>query len=284
VWNDLREANDPEATASVPGHVRFQPPPKSTSGNVLLDPNSLSPAASRVLAVEASTRAHASNDLMVAGWRSATHHPILVGGPQIGYFYPGLATEIDVNAPGVHERGDTTAVFPGYIFIGRSQDQAWSLTSAGLNQIDTYVETLCGHSTHRYLFKGHCRAMQFFDAGKLTSKGTTTEVTFWRTVHGPVLGYARAHGRLVALSQKRASYGKDTLDLLFYHDLAHGLVHNVHQFFTGRSGAGSCRSPTIPTGSTRQMGKSSTGTTGSRPATRRRRTTGRWARSTASTC
>ena len=46
-----------------------------------------------------------------------------------------------------------------------------------------------------------------------------------------MFGYARVHGRLVALSRKRASYGKDVLDLLFYHDLAHGLVHNVHQFF-----------------------------------------------------
>jgi acyl-homoserine lactone acylase PvdQ len=231
VWNDLREANDPEAPASVPGHVQFQPRPKSTSGNVMLDPNSLSHGARQALAVEASMRGHASNELMVAGWRSSTHHPIMVAGPQIGYYYPGLTTEIDENAPGVHERGVTTATFPGYIFIGRSQNQAWSLTSAGLNQIDTYVETLCGNSIHSYVFKGHCRSMQFFDAGKLTNNGTTTEVTFWRTVHGPVIGYARAHGKLVALSQKRASYGKDVLDLLFYHDLAHGKVHNIHQFF-----------------------------------------------------
>ena len=73
---------------------------------------------------------------------------------------------------------------------------------------------------------------EFFDAGTL-NPGTSTakELSFYRTVHGPVIGYASVHGRLVALSTKRASYGKDTLDLLFYHDLAHGLVHNVHQFF-----------------------------------------------------
>jgi acyl-homoserine lactone acylase PvdQ len=81
------------------------------------------------------------------------------------------------------------------------------------------------------MYKGQCRAMQFFDAGKLTTKSGTSEVTFYRTVHGPVIGYARVHGRLVALAQKRSSYGKDVLDLLFYHDLAHGQIHNVHQFF-----------------------------------------------------
>lgn len=235
VFDDLREAYDPEAPASVPGHVQFQPRPRSMSGNVMLDPESLSPAASDALANQNRYRGHASNELMVSGARSATHHPIMVAGPQIGYYYPGFTTEVVENAPGIHQRGVTSAPFPGYIFIGRSPDQAWSLTSAGLDQIDTYAETLCGHSTHKYMFDGKCRRMQFFDAGKLTAGGTTTEVTFWRTVHGPVFGYARADGRLVALTHKRASYGKDVLDQLFYYRLGHGQVHNVHQFFRAAS-------------------------------------------------
>jgi acyl-homoserine lactone acylase PvdQ len=231
VWNDLREAYDPAAPASVPGHVELQPRPKSMAGNVLLDPGSLSASVRTALASTSRYSPHASNELIVSGARSATHHPIMVAGPQIGYFYPGFTTEVVLNAPGVHQRGVTSVPFPGYIFIGRSQDQAWTLTSAGLDQIDTYAETLCGHSIHRYMFDGKCRAMQFFDAGRLTAGVKTSEVTFWRTVHGPVLGYARVHGRLVALTHKRASYGKDVLDLLFYHDLAHGQVHNIHQFF-----------------------------------------------------
>jgi acyl-homoserine lactone acylase PvdQ len=231
VWNDLREADDPEAPASVPGHVQLQPNPKSTSGNVLLDPGTLSTTATTALAVQRDYRGHASNALLVAGWRSSTHHPIMVAGPQIGYYYPGLTMEVNLDGPGIDQRGVTSAPFPGYVFIGRDQDSAWSLTSAGLDQIDTYVETLCGHSTHRYMFDGKCRSMQFFDAGKLTVHGKSSEVTFWRTIHGPVFGYARVHGRLVALTHKRSSYGKDVLDLLFYRQLADGKVHNVHQFF-----------------------------------------------------
>jgi acyl-homoserine lactone acylase PvdQ len=227
VWNDLREAYDPEAPASVPGSVQLQPRPKSMRGNVVLDPQSLAPAAVAALAVERRRRGHASNALLVAGWRSATHHPIMVAGPQIGYFYPGLTLEMDLEGPGISQRGAMSAPFPGYIFIGRSQDAAWSLTSAGLDQIDTYAETLCGSDRHHYVFDGKCRAMQFFDAGSLSGH----EVTFYRTVHGPVFGYATVHGRLVALSHKRASYGKDVLDQLFYYDLAHNRVHNVHQFF-----------------------------------------------------
>jgi acyl-homoserine lactone acylase PvdQ len=232
VWNDLREPNDPEAPVSVPGHVQFQAPPTSTTGNVQLDAGSMSTTATAAMAVQRQWRGHASNALLVSGARSATHHPIMVAGPQIGYYYPGLTLEMDLEGPGIHQDGVSSAPFPGYIFIGRSQDAAWSLTSAGLDQIDTYVETLCGHSIHKYLYNGKCLKMQFFDAGTVdagTSK--SKEVAFYRTVHGPVFGYATVHGKKVALSRKRASYGKDVLDLLFYHDLAHGLVHNVHQFF-----------------------------------------------------
>jgi acyl-homoserine lactone acylase PvdQ len=236
VYQDLREANDPEAPTTLPGHVAFQPPPTSTSGNVNLDPNSLSTSASTALAVSREYRVHASNALLVSGKRSATHHPIMVAGPQIGYYYPGLTLEMDLEGPGISQRGVTSAPFPGYVFIGRNQDSAWSLTSAGLDQIDTYVETLCGHSPHRYLFDGRCRHMQFFNAGTL-DPGTKTarQVSFYRTVHGPVIGYAHVHGRLVALSRRRASYGKDSLDLLFYRKLADNQVHNVHQFFRAAS-------------------------------------------------
>jgi acyl-homoserine lactone acylase PvdQ len=227
VYDDLREANDPDAPVSVPGHVRFQAPPRDDSGNVLLDPGSLSSSAARALNNSRKFRAHASNELMVSGARSSTHHPLMVAGPQIGYYYPGLTSEVDLEGPGISERGATAAPFPGYVFIGRSQDSAWSLTSAGLDQIDTYVETLCGHSVHKYMYKGKCRSMQFFDAGTLNG----VKITFYRTVHGPVIGYARVHGRQVALARKRASYGKDIDDLLFYYKLAHNQVHNVHQFF-----------------------------------------------------
>ena len=42
----------------------------------------------------------ASNFLLVGGKRSATGHPLFVGGPQIGYTYPGLTLEADISWPG----------------------------------------------------------------------------------------------------------------------------------------------------------------------------------------
>ena len=51
---------------------------------------------------------------MVTSKRSNTGNPLMVGGPQIGYYYPGLTYEIDMNAGDLKWRGATSAPFPGY--------------------------------------------------------------------------------------------------------------------------------------------------------------------------
>jgi len=230
VFNDLREVNDPETQVSVPGQVSFQSRASSRAGNVIIDNGSFTPFPTAVATTSPPPPAHASNALLVSGARSTNGHPIMVAGPQIGYYYPGLTLEMDLEGPGIHARGATSAPFPGYILIGRGPDSGWSLTSAGLDNIDTYVETLCGGSDTHYLYRGRCLAMSHVDAGTL--KGSPDQqVAFYRTVHGPVTGYATVHGRRVALSRKRSSYGKDALDLLLYRDLTVGNVHNVHEFF-----------------------------------------------------
>ena len=68
--------------------------------------------------------------------------------------------------------------------------------------------------------------MQTFNAGTLNGH----EVSFKTTVHGPVVGYARVHGRTVAISRKRASYGRDVLDLLYNRRLSDGQVNSPQSF------------------------------------------------------
>jgi acyl-homoserine lactone acylase PvdQ len=230
VFNDLREPNDAETPVSVSGTTAFQAPPQSMAGNLLLDNGSFEPTTYAGVATPSTLApAQASNALLVTGARSANGHPLMVAGPQIGYYYPGLTMEIDLHGPGIDARGVSAATI-GYILIGRSEDYAWSLTSAGLDIIDTYVETLCGGSDTKYEYKGRCVDMQPFDAGVL--KGTPDQrISFDKTVHGPVVGYATVHGRKVAITRKRASEGRDALDLLLYRDLTLGNVHNVNDFF-----------------------------------------------------
>ena len=61
-----------------------------------------------------------------------------------------------------------------YILIGRTQDYAWSLTSAGHDVRDVFAEQLCNpdgsaptRASDHYLFKGECRPFEDFDAGTL---------------------------------------------------------------------------------------------------------------------
>jgi acyl-homoserine lactone acylase PvdQ len=231
VFNDLRQFKNPGSPTTVDGKFTYGHVPKRRRGNVIIDPGSFEPtpavegAASAAAATDDPTEA--SNTLMIDAEHSATGHPLMVGGPQIGYFYPGLTYEIDMNAPGLRWRGATTAPFPGYLLIGRGVDFATTLTSSGGDIIDQFAERLCGGSDRMYRYKGKCRSMEEFHAGELGGE----PVDFLRTVHGPVVGYATVDGNRVAIAQQRSSYGKDTLDQLFFRRMSGGKVDDPRSFF-----------------------------------------------------
>ncbi len=235
VFNDLRQFKNAGSPTTVDGNFNYGRIPNNPRGSVVLDPGSFQPfqavapsvARTSAPARAAAARARASNTLMVDASHSATGHPLMVGGPQIGYFYPGFTYEIDMHAPGLEWRGATSAPFPGYLLIGRGPDFATTLTSASGDVIDQYAETLCGGSDEMYLFDGRCRPMGHFYAGTLNGQ----PVNFLTTVHGPVVGYATVNGRKVAISSKRSSYGKDVLDQLFFRRLSTGQVDDPKSFF-----------------------------------------------------
>jgi acyl-homoserine lactone acylase PvdQ len=239
-FEDLRARNDPEAT-----YTTSKPAPHQTNvsvsrpkGLVRLRKGSFKssaitlPGAGARAASAPTHRQLASNILIVSGKRSATGKPLFVGGPQIGFNYPGLTMEMQLSSPSINVRGATSAPFPGYMLIGSGADYAWSLTSAGADIIDTYAERLCGGSSTRYRYKGKCREMTTVDAGTIAKGGEKTTVTFRRTVHGPVVGYARDDktGKRIALSQRRSSRGRETVDQLFNQQMTFGRVHSAADF------------------------------------------------------
>ena len=230
VFNDLRQFKNPELPTSVDGRFPYGNIPEKAKGSVVLDPGSFTatPAVPNPRARGiAPTDVQASNVLMVDGEHSKTGNPLMVGGPQIGYTYPGLTWEMEMHAGDLNWRGATSAPFPGYLLIGRGEDFANTLTSASSDIIDQFAETLCGGTDTMYMYKGKCRAMEQFDAGTLGGD----PVTFMRTVHGPVVGYATVNGRKVAISRQRSSYGEDTLDQLFFRRLSNGQVDSPQSFF-----------------------------------------------------
>jgi acyl-homoserine lactone acylase PvdQ len=247
VYEDLRGRYDPETATTTTRKFPYQTNVSVAKPRGLVRIKNASfksagpklPASTRAAAALGSTVDHpdgppqlASNVLIASGRASQTGSPLFVGGPQIGFNYPGLTLEMELEGPDIHVRGATSAPFPGYMLIGRGTDYAWTLTSADGDIIDTYAEQLCGGSKVRYSYKGKCRAMQTVDAGTITKGSKSVHVTFHRTVHGSVIGYARVRGsnKLVALSQRRSSYGKETVDQLFFQQMTYGRVHSANDF------------------------------------------------------
>ncbi len=66
------------------------------------------------------------------------------------------------------------------------------------------------------------------DAGTIVGTG---RVKYRTTIHGPVTGYAKVHGKTVAISRKRASFGQDILWQLPFRDMTIGKVKDTASFF-----------------------------------------------------
>jgi acyl-homoserine lactone acylase PvdQ len=239
VYEDLRQRNDPETSTTTSRRAPAQTvvSARRPKGLVRLEQGSFKSAGVALpgggaAAAAIPARTKASNVLLVDGSRSATGTPILVGGPQIGYNYPGLTLEMGLYGPTIRARGATSAPFPGYMLIGRGEGFAWTLTSAGADIVDTYAETLCGGSRTRYRYKGKCRRMERVDAGTIARGDDKVAVRFARTVHGPVIGYARVAGKkkTVALSQRRSSAGRETTDQILFQKLTYGRVRSAADF------------------------------------------------------
>jgi acyl-homoserine lactone acylase PvdQ len=237
-YEDLRGRYDPETVTTTDRSFPYQTKVSvaKARGMVRIKNGSFESAAPKL---PASTRAEqfaprheASNILIASGAASQTGSPLFVGGPQIGFNYPGFTMEMELHSPSIRVRGATSPPFPGYMLIGRGENYAWTLTSAAGDVIDTYAETLCGGSRLRYLYKGRCRRMESVDAGTITKGTKSVHVRFRRTVHGPVIGYARVRGsnELVALTTRRSTYGRETVDQLFFQQMTFGRVHSARDF------------------------------------------------------
>ena len=240
VFRDLREVNDPEAPTTIDKAFPYDGVPKGpTPGAMVIDPGSESSSTSAAVAATAASRRLASNFIIAGHNHSANGHPLAVMGPQLGYYYPEIVMQGDLHGGGIDARGIIAPIAP-YVFIGRGRDFAWSLTSADSENEQQFLEQLCNPSgsaptreaTH-YLYKGRCRAMQRFDAGRLAAGGgqLAREVTFLQTVHGPVSGTVTVHGRPYAVALERSTRGDEPRGELALSDLDSDRVHNPEEFF-----------------------------------------------------
>lgn len=159
---------------------------------------------------------------------------LAVMGPQLGYFYPEIVQQIHLSGPGIEAQGAAVPGLSMYILIGRTENYAWSLTSANHDVRDVYAELLCNadgsdptrESTH-YEFNGECTPFEIFDAGTLNGVPLRYPVS----VHGPKIGTATSNGRPVALTRKRSTFGRDGLNLAGLKDMTEGDASTPETFW-----------------------------------------------------
>lgn len=153
---------------------------------------------------------------VIAGKNSHTGHPLLLGGPQMGFLYPDIAHEVHLKAPGWHVTGMAFAGGPA-VLVGHNERIAWTTTSGPGDNTDLYVERLNPNDHEEYLYQGTYRRMEVREetiAIRTSPLGfpwrATKKVTIRvrRTVHGPVLFVDEANH--VAVSIKRAHWMRET--------------------------------------------------------------------------
>jgi len=241
LYNDLREAQDPEAftvakrpfLSDNPGRVKPGLNAMPDFGSIVKrnaiasGPGAGQAAKARaglpawvrsVDGLKASLPHEESNAVMVSPKLSSDGRALAAMGPQVGYYSPQIFSEYELHGGGIDAEGVT---FPGtapWPLIGHGIDFAWSGTSANGDNQDTFVERLCNpdgsaaskQSTH-YVYRGKCIPFTMRDqtvTTPLSPLDPTTppqQITYrtMRSVHGPVFAFAAVKGAAVALSKAK---------------------------------------------------------------------------------
>jgi acyl-homoserine lactone acylase PvdQ len=241
-FNDLREAEDPEAlTVALAKHLSDRPGKVRAGRNLWPDLGSIKPYNPQVAgpgAASSSTDAartapwvrvvdgarealpHVeSNGVAVSPKLSKDGKPLWAAGPQVDYWSPQIFSEYELHGGGIDVEGVT---FPGaspWPLIGHGIDFAWSGTSANGDNEDTFVETLCNpdgsaptQASRSYMYKGKCIPFFSRDISFTTpppsagNSNAPTQITYrpLRSVHGPVFAFATVKGKPVALTKAKA--------------------------------------------------------------------------------
>ncbi len=258
VWEDFMQTDDPEAPTTLEERFEY---PALTGGDVTgsvvidegsvisLDPREPAPGAAPEVTAEASglgdtvglyesadspPRRQASNWLTVQPDTSVNGTTLAVMGPQLGYYYPEIVQQVHLSAPGIEAQGAAVPGLSMYLLIGRTENYAWSLTSANQDNVDIFAEVLCEadgseptRTSGSYMFNGECIPFEQFDAGTLGG----VPITFPKSVHGPVVGTATSDGTFVALTSQRSTFGRDGLNLAALRGMTQGDADTADNFF-----------------------------------------------------
>ena len=181
----------------------------------------------KVVAALQDLRAHLHGGSMayaLAPSRTKNGGTLMVSGPQLGYSYPLLLVEFEINAPGISARGSSVPILPA-VGIGYTEHTAWGLTTGYSKTIDSFIETTCSNVQ---VAADVCQPDQYFHQGQWKDMSCRTETFNYRaaqqgvpvglpvltnsakicrTVHGPVV--ARDDEKGLARSLSYAMFGRE---------------------------------------------------------------------------
>ena len=164
--------------------------------------------------------------MVVAPSRSASGHPLIYYGPQMGFEYPDVIYEQHL-VGGDGGRYDLYGVgVPGLVgpAIGQNRQVAWGFTSGYADNIDLFAERLNPERPEQYFHNGAWRTAEVraepidVRTSPIGQPVTTIRLTnmVTRTVHGPVI--AADPGRQVAFAERREMWMQEaaflSVDLL----------------------------------------------------------------------
>ncbi|MFT4613711.1 MAG: hypothetical protein ACI9NT_000852 [Bacteroidia bacterium] len=251
-WEDAMLFDDPEAPTTIDTRFEYGPiTGGEVTGSVTVDQGSvisLDPREQGGLIANNKSNddgvlipaagplpdREASNFLIVGATQSASRNNLAVMGPQLGYYYPEIVQQMHLSAPGIEAQGVGVPGLSMYLLIGRTQDYAWSLTSASHDVRDVFAELLCNpdgsdpsRDSLHYEYNGECIAFEIFNAGTLNG----TPLIYPVSIHGPMIGTATSDGRPIALTRKRSTFGRDSLNLIALKDMTEGDASTPENFW-----------------------------------------------------
>ncbi|MEM9456625.1 MAG: penicillin acylase family protein [Myxococcota bacterium] len=125
-----------------------------------------------------------SHAWVVSGARTTTGEAALVSDPQVTVFSPNFLYEFAVVGDRIHARGAGAAGMPG-LLIGQTQDVAWGMTAAGLDQRDLFRLEMTD-ATH-YRVDGQEHALEVDTEVMMVAGAGEREVEFRQSLWGPVI-------------------------------------------------------------------------------------------------
>ncbi len=208
LFNDVRWPVDPDSPATIPDSEAFGPRqhvrrgPHASQFRALPSPPETDEAQARRHWESIGVPSRLGSYAWVVSPQKSTHgYAMLYGGPQMGFSVPETMHEVQLRSDeGFNVTGMAIAGMP-FVVIGRNRHVAWTFTTGAANDnVDTYVETLCGAASH--VFQGACQPLAVRSETIFVRGSTPVTLTVARSVHGPIVGTSGPF----AFAQKRAHW------------------------------------------------------------------------------